>query len=82
VTLTTITRERYILENARRCREPREFAEVITRAAKSTELESNAHVVMLIYNELNAELQRNISMPELSTNIHDFLQLLNDKKEI
>jgi hypothetical protein len=80
--MITITRERYTLKNARRCRESREYANVITRAIKSIKLESNAHVVMLIYNELNAKLQRNISMPELFTNIQNFLQCLDDKKKI
>ncbi len=68
MTMIIITRERYTLDDARWCRESREYASVITRTTKSAELESNAHVIMLIYNELNAELQRNISMSELFIN--------------
>jgi hypothetical protein len=82
VTMITITRERYILKNARQCRKSREYVDIIIRTTKSIELKSNAHLVMLIYNELNVELQRNISMSDLFINIHDFLQSLDDKKKI
>ncbi len=82
VTMITITRERYILENARRCRESREYVDIIIRAAKSTKLSFEAHLMMLIYNDLDVELQRNIVMSDLITNIHDFLQSLDDKKKI
>jgi hypothetical protein len=37
---------------------------------------------MFIYNDLNAELQRNNSMLELFINMQNFLQWLNDKKNI
>jgi hypothetical protein len=53
VAMTTITRERYTLEDARRCRESRKYAEIIMQAAQSAELESDEHIIMLIYNELD-----------------------------
>jgi hypothetical protein len=69
-----ITREKYILKDARQRRESQECAKMITRAVKSAKLEFNAHVIMFIYNDLNAELQRNNSMLELFINMQNFLQ--------
>jgi hypothetical protein len=80
--MTTIIRERYTMNDARRRREPREYASVIMRAARSAELESDAHQVMMIYNDLDLEFQRNIPLPGLITDIQNFLQSLNDKKDI
>jgi hypothetical protein len=82
VTMITIIRERYILKNARRRREFRKYAEIIMRAAKSAELKFEAHQIMLMYNDLNLKFQRNIFMFELITNIQNFLQCLDDKKNI
>jgi hypothetical protein len=80
--MITIIREKYILKNVRRRRESREYAEIIMRAAKSAELSSESHLIMLIYNDLDLKFQRNIFMPEFITNIQNFLQCLDDKKNI
>jgi hypothetical protein len=53
--MITITRERYTLDDARRRRESREYADIIMRATKSAELNSESHQIMLIYNDLNLE---------------------------
>jgi hypothetical protein len=82
VIMITITRERYTLDDARRRRESREYAGIIMRAAKSAELDSKLHLIMLIYNDLDLKFQRDISMSELITNIQNFLQCLDDKKNI
>jgi hypothetical protein len=82
VIMITITRERYILDDVRRRRESREYADIIMRAEKSAELSSKSHLIMLIYNDLNLKFQRNILMFELITNIQNFLQCFDDKKNI
>jgi hypothetical protein len=82
VTMITIIRKRYILKNARRRRESRKYAGIIMKAAKFAELRFEAHQIMLIYNDLDLKFQRNILMPELITNIQNFLQCLDDKKNI
>ncbi len=82
VTMITIIREKYILENARRCRESREYADVIIRATKSTKLKFEIHLMMLIYNNLNVKLQKNIFMLDLIISIQNFLQSFDDKKKI
>lgn len=80
--LTTIVRERYILNDARRRRESREYAEVIMRAARSIELDFSNHQILMIYNNLDLKFQRDIVMSSLTTSMQDFLQQLNDKKDI
>jgi hypothetical protein len=82
VIMIIIIRERYIMNDARRRRESREYANVIMRAARSVELESESHQVMMIYNDLNLKFQRDISMSTLITQIQNFLQHLDDKKNI
>jgi hypothetical protein len=82
VIMITITRERYILDDVRRRRESRKYADIIMRAEKSAELSSKSHLIMLIYNDLDLKFQRDILMLELITNIQNFLQCLDDKKNI
>jgi hypothetical protein len=77
-----IIRKRYIMNDARRRRESREYASVIMRAARSAELESKTHQIMMIYNDLDLKFQRDIFMLTLITQIQNFLQHLDDKKDI
>ncbi len=80
VTMITIIRKKYILENTRRCRESRKYVDIIIRTTKSIELKSKTHLMMLIYNDLNVELQKNVSMSDLIINIHEFLLELSTTK--
>jgi hypothetical protein len=82
VIMIIITKERYIMNDARRRRESREYANVIMKIARSVELKSKSHQIMMIYNDLNLKFQRNISMLTLITQIQNFLQHLDDKKNI
>lgn len=50
--MAAIVRERYTLTNAQNRRKPREYVGVIIRGAKSAELGSIGHIIMLIYNSL------------------------------
>ncbi len=70
------------MNNARKHRESREYADVIIRAEKFVELDSKRHLIMLIYNDLDLKFQRNISMFSLSIKLSNFLQSLDDKKDI
>jgi hypothetical protein len=55
VTMITIIRKRYIMNDARRRRKSREYVSVIMRTARSIELRSKSHQIMMIYNDLNLE---------------------------
>ncbi len=70
------------MNNARKHRESREYADVIIRAEKFVELDSKRHLIMLIYNDLDLKFQRNISMLSLSIKLSNFSQSLDDKKDI
>ena len=80
--MATIVREKYTITDARNRREPREYAGVIIRVAKSAELGSASHIIMLIYNGLDLEFQRDLAMPLLSTSLEQFLQDLDNHKDI
>jgi outer membrane receptor for Fe3+-dicitrate len=70
------------MNNARRRRESREYVAVIMRAARSTKLEFEEHQIMFMYNNLDLEFQLNILMLFLSIKLSNFLQSLDDKKDI
>ncbi len=55
VIMTVIIKKKYIMNDARNRREFREYAKIIMRATRSAEFESDEHVIMLIYNELDLE---------------------------
>lgn len=69
------------MDDARQKREPIEYAQIITRAARSAEM-SMYNQVYLIYNGLNIEFRRDIPIPNENTDLDEFLQELDRKKEI
>jgi hypothetical protein len=80
--MAVIIKKKYTMKNARKRRELRKYAKVIMRVARSVELEFDEHIIMLIYKDLDLEFQRDISMPSLIIKLFDFLQSLDDKKNI
>ena len=82
VFMITILRERYIMKNARRRRESREYASIILRATKSTELKFHVNQIAIIYNELDPEFQRNLIKSENVSSLNTFLREMNDFKHI
>ena len=79
--MATVTKERYTLDDARRKREPFEFAQMIIRAAKSTGMTTYSQIY-LIYNGIELEFRRDLTKPTESTTMEAFLQELEDNKEI
>ena len=80
--MAVITKERYSLDDARRHREPREYAQVILRAAKSAMMTSVYNQLFLIYNGLDVEFQQHLTPPTPETTIDSFLGQLDMKREI
>jgi hypothetical protein len=70
------------MKDVRKRREFREYAEMILRAAKSAELISKISQIFLIYNEIDVEFQRDISMLKADTKLDSFLIDLNDRKNV
>ena len=79
--MTTLTTAKYTMEDARRKREPLEYAILISRAAKATDM-SVLSQVTLIYNGIELELRRDLSKPTEATTMESCLQELEDNKEL
>jgi hypothetical protein len=82
VAMTSLIKKKYIMKNARRRRESREYVEVILRVVKSAELISKISQIFLIYNEIDVKFQRDISMSKADTKLNNFLTDLDDKKNV
>jgi hypothetical protein len=81
-TTTNLLKERYILTNAERNRESREYAQKIIRWIKFAEMSSSFNQLNIVYNEIDSELRRDLKKSSKNTSINDYLQLLNDYKNI
>ena len=79
--LATVIREKYTMEDVRRRRELVEYAQIITRAARSAEM-SIYNQIYLIFNDLDVEFQRDLNILIETTELDAFLQELDLKKEI
>ena len=79
--MSTINRERYTMEDARRRREPSEYAHTISKAAKSTAMNTYSQL-WFIYNGLDTEFQRDVTKPTEHTDMDAFLQEMEESKEI
>lgn len=81
VVLVTITRERYIMNDARRRRKSIEYAQVITKVAKSTNM-SIYNQIYLMYNKLNLKFRRDLNLSTKATDMNSFLNQMEAKREI
>ena len=78
--MTTVLREKYTLQDAARHREPREYAQLILRAAQNAELGTLKDHMLLIWNGLDMEFQRDIPEPDAKTDYNRFLESLDYRK--
>ena len=79
--MTIITRERYIMKNARRKRKLMKYVDIITRVIKITNMTIFASIY-LIYNKLNLEFHRDLSKSTKATIMKIFLQNMKNNKKI
>ncbi len=70
------------MNDVRRRREFRKYADVILRAAKFADLISKISQIFLINNEIDVEFKRNLSMSKFDIKRNNFLIELNDKKNV
>jgi hypothetical protein len=80
--MTSLIKKKYTMNDVRRRRESREYADVILRAVKSADLISKISQIFLIYNEIDVKFQRNLSMSKFDTKLNSFLTELDDKKNV
>jgi hypothetical protein len=81
-TTANLLKKRYTLTNAERNRESREYAQKVIRWVKFAKMFSSFNQLNIVYNEINAELRRDLKKSSKNTTINDYLQLLNDYKDI
>ena len=79
--MTALIKKKYSLEDARKQREPREYASSIIRSENAAGL-SVVNQIMMIYNELDPEFQRDLRRPDESTNLKNVLLQLNEFRDI
>jgi hypothetical protein len=82
VTITSLIKEKYTMNDVRRRREFREYVDVILRAAKFADLISKINQIFLIYNEIDVKFQRDLFMFKVDIKLNNFLIELNDKKNV
>ena len=82
VFIITILKERYTMNDVRRRRKFREYAFIILRAAKSTDMKFVTNQIAIIYNELDFEFQQNFIKFENVSSLNTFLREINDFKHI
>jgi hypothetical protein len=81
-TTTNLLKKRYTLTNAERNRESREYAQKIIKWVKFAKMTSTFNQLNIVYNEIDAELQRDLKKSSKDTTIDDYFQFLNDCKNI
>ena len=79
--MKVIIDERYIIQDARRKRESREYAQTIVKIAKSTKL-SIYNQLQIIWNDLDIKFQQDLFMSKNNITLNIFLKNLNNRKEI
>ena len=80
--MISLIKKKYTLENVKRRRESREYATSIIRVVNTVEL-SFKNQVMLIYNDINSEFQRNIRYSSKdSADMKEILSKLNRFRDI
>jgi hypothetical protein len=80
--MTSLMKKKYIMKNVKRRRESRKYVELILRATKFAELISKINQIFFIYNEIDVEFQRDISMLKAKIKLNSFLTKLNNKKNV
>lgn len=78
--MATLLRERYSMQDAARRREPREYAQTIMRAAQNADMGVMKDHMLLIWNGLDTEFQRDIPEPDATTDYNQFLESLDKRK--
>ena len=79
--MNNLVNARYTMKDARRQREPFEYAQIITRSAKSCNMTMFSQLYAL-YNDMDIELRRDLPKPDEDTDLNSFLQAMKDNKQL
>lgn len=78
--MSVLLREKYSMQDASRHREPREYAQTIMRAAQNADMGVMKDHILLIWNGLDTEFQRDIPEPDANSDYNRFLESLDKRK--
>lgn len=78
--MAVLLREKYTMQDAARHREPREYAQTVMRAAQTAEMGAMKDHILLIWNGLDTEFQRDIPEPDAATDYNRFLESFDKRK--
>ena len=79
--LNTLSNAKYTFEDARRHRDPVDYALQISKAAKATGVPVFSQLYFM-YNGLETEFRRDLTRPTAATTMDSFLKEIEDNKEI
>ena len=79
--LNTLSNAKYTFEDARRHRDPVDYALQISKAAKATGVPVFSQLYFM-YNGLKTEFRRDLTRPTAATTMNSFLKEIEDNKEI
>jgi hypothetical protein len=82
VTMTSLIKKKYTMNDVKRRRKFRKYADVILRVAKFADLTSKINQIFLIYNEIDVKFQRNLFMSKIDIKLNSFLINLDDRKNV
>lgn len=77
-----LANEKYTMEDACECREPREYSAKIIRAARDADMAAELNIMSLIYNGFDVEFRRDLLIPSTSLALDTFLQTMDDRKHL
>ena len=79
--MNNLVHARYTIKNARRQRESFEYAQIITRSAKSCNITLFSQLYTL-YNDMNIELRRDLWKSDENIDLNSFLQAMKNNKKL
>jgi hypothetical protein len=83
ITVTAnLLKERYIMRNVEKNRELRKYAQTVIRWVKFVEMINFFNQLNIVYNDIDSELRRDLKKSFKDITVDDYLQLLNDCKDV
>ena len=76
--IAVVLKEKYTIFDVAKRRKFRKYAQTVIRAIKTTELGDTADHLLIVWNGLNVEFQRDIREPDKITTLNVFFFLINE----
>ena len=80
VSLSALLHEKYTLQDAAKRREPREYAQAMVKAAQNAEMGTTKDHILMVWQNLDMEFQRDIPEPGQEIDYNAFLESIDRRK--